>query len=158
MTAIQKVRRAYWFVARPRTFGVHAVAFDAEGRVVLVRHSYAKGWRIPGGGVKKGEPPDQAMLRELREEIGLGAWSAMRHICDFRHRPDFRNGHGSLFRLDGIAFSPRRSLEIEAIQAFDPNDLPPETTPLTRLMIAEALKEGEDAPSAPGIAEKENKV
>lgn len=142
MTAVQKIRRAYWFVARPAAFGVHAVAFDAGGHVVLVRHSYAEGWRLPGGGIKKGEQPDEAILRELREEIGLTAWSGMRHICDFRHRPDFRNGHGSLFRLDGIEFSPKRSLEIEAIEAFDPPSLPPETTPLTRLMIAEALKDG----------------
>src|SRR5688500_5063814 len=54
--------------ARP---GVHAVPVTGEGRVVLVRLTYAPGWRVPGGGLKRGEEPVQGMLRELREEIGL---------------------------------------------------------------------------------------
>ena len=138
MTAIQQARRALWFVTRPRAYGVHAVAFAASGKVILVRHSYARGWRLPGGGIKRGEQPAEAILRELEEEIGLRSWREMRHVRDFRHRPDFRRGEGSLFRLDGVAFTPRRSLEIEAIGEFDPELLPPEATPFTREMIAEA--------------------
>ena len=42
-----------------------------EGRVLLVRHSYVRGWLLPGGGVGRGEAPADAIVRELREEIGL---------------------------------------------------------------------------------------
>lgn len=139
MTAIQQIRRAVWMVTRPKANGVHAVALSSDGKVVLVRHTYAKGWRLPGGGVHRGEASADAMLRELREEIGLRAWTGMRHVLDFEHRPDFRRGTGALFRIDGVVFESARSLEIDSIAAFDPDMLPPETTGFTREMIEAAL-------------------
>src|SRR5688572_12646505 len=139
MTAIQQVRRAFWMVTRPKAHGVHAVAFTPDGRIVLVRHSYAKGWRLPGGGMRSDEAPADAILRELREEIGLRAWTGMRHVRNFEHRPDFRRGESALFRIDGVAFEGRRSLEIDAIEAFDPERLPAEATAFTREMIEAAL-------------------
>ncbi|HEY5722106.1 MAG TPA: NUDIX domain-containing protein [Allosphingosinicella sp.] len=139
MTAAQQVRRGFWFVTRPKAFGVHAVPMTPAGKVVLVRHTYAKGWRLPGGGVGRGEEPLAAILRELEEEIGLESWTGINRIVDFEHRPDFRRGHGTLFRVDGIAYRPRRSLEIDEIGEYDPAGLPPETTPFTREMIAGAL-------------------
>lgn len=140
MTALQQLRRGWWFVARPAARGVQAAAFTAAGKVVLVRHSYAPGWRLPGGGVKRRETPLAAALRELREEIGLKAWSDLREVAGFEHNPDFRRGTGTLFRLDGIDYAPRRSLEIEEIAEFDPADLPPGTTGLTRRLIEAAMR------------------
>ena len=142
MTVLQTLRRGFWFVTRPKAFGVHAVALTPVGRVVLVRHTYAKGWRLPGGGIGRREEPREAILRELEEEIGLESWTGMSRIAVFEHRPDFRRGQGTLFRIDGIAYRPRRSLEIDEIGAFDPAALPPGTTDFTREMIAEALASG----------------
>jgi 8-oxo-dGTP diphosphatase len=47
------------------------IAVWANGNVLLVRHSYKPGWKLPGGGVKAGEHHLAGALRELAEEVGL---------------------------------------------------------------------------------------
>lgn len=41
------------------------------GEVFLGSRSDGRGWQFPQGGVKRNESPDEAVFRELREEIGL---------------------------------------------------------------------------------------
>jgi ADP-ribose pyrophosphatase YjhB (NUDIX family) len=50
-----------------------AVVMDARGRILLLRHRFrpGSGWGIPGGFLKAGEQPEDAVRRELQEEIGL---------------------------------------------------------------------------------------
>jgi len=55
------------------TVTVGAVLFDDAGRILLLDHvfrAYA-GWGIPGGFVMKGENPEDALRRELREEVAI---------------------------------------------------------------------------------------
>ncbi len=143
VSAFQATRRSVWFFSRPLTLGVHAVALTPEGRVVLVRLTYASGWRLPGGGRKKDEPPREALLRELREEIGLIAHGAVEHAFEFLHEPDFRRGEASMFIVRDVQYRARRwSLEIGAVQDFDPRSLPVDTSPLAREQIGRALAPG----------------
>lgn len=44
---------------------------DPEGRVLLVNPTYKPGWDLPGGMAEANEPPERAVKRELREELGL---------------------------------------------------------------------------------------
>jgi 8-oxo-dGTP pyrophosphatase MutT (NUDIX family) len=58
-----------WFrLARGMTMGVRIAAFDGEGRVFLVRHTYVPGWHLPGGGIEVGQTALEAAVMELREE------------------------------------------------------------------------------------------
>jgi len=58
-------------VAPGFTVGALAVVERADGRVLLVRHSYRPGWGLPGGFLKRREVPEAGAAREVREEVGL---------------------------------------------------------------------------------------
>ena len=60
----------------PRTVVVAACALiDSDGRILLARRpegrSMAGLWEFPGGKLEPGETPEQALIRELREELGV---------------------------------------------------------------------------------------
>ena len=64
-----RVRLVWWRIRKPLLLGCRVLAFDGEGRILLVRHSYGSGrWMLPGGGIGRGETPLAAALRELAEE------------------------------------------------------------------------------------------
>lgn len=139
VTAFQRVRRLPWFFTRPTTHGVHAVALTPEGEILLVKLTYASGWRLPGGGRRVGEDPEQAVIRELREEVGMFANGEVRHLRDFRHAPDFRRGFGALFVVSDVRYRPPRwSLEIEQVGAFASDRLPTDMARIARKQIADA--------------------
>lgn len=50
---------------------VTVLCFDAQQRVVLVRHADKGVWTTPGGAVEPCERPADAALREMWEETGL---------------------------------------------------------------------------------------
>ncbi len=56
---------------------VAAAITDARGRVLLARRTEGRDlaglWEFPGGKREPGESPEQALVRELREELGIEA-------------------------------------------------------------------------------------
>jgi 8-oxo-dGTP pyrophosphatase MutT (NUDIX family) len=137
-TAVHRLRRVFWRARGARARGVLAVPLTPEGMLVLVRLTYAPGWRLPGGGVKRGEDLRAAALRELREEIGMSSWGEVAAIDEFDHGPGDR-GVSTLFLVRDVVYSPKRTYEVEDVGAFAPDALPAEATPLTRAKVALAL-------------------
>jgi ADP-ribose pyrophosphatase YjhB (NUDIX family) len=56
--------------ARKRV-GVDALIRDERSRILLVDPTYKPGWDLPGGMVEANEAPEDALARELHEELGL---------------------------------------------------------------------------------------
>ncbi len=60
---------------------VSAVALiDPDGRVLLAQRPEGKSmaglWEFPGGKIEAGESPEAALIRELREELGIETWGS----------------------------------------------------------------------------------
>lgn len=60
---------------RPLMLVVACALVDKDNRVLIAQRPEGKAmaglWEFPGGKVKDGEIPERALLRELREELGL---------------------------------------------------------------------------------------
>jgi putative (di)nucleoside polyphosphate hydrolase len=50
---------------------VGIILSDARGRVLWARRIGQDAWQFPQGGIQRDETPEQAMYRELAEEVGL---------------------------------------------------------------------------------------
>jgi 8-oxo-dGTP diphosphatase len=61
--------------ALPVVLVVAAALVDIDGRVLIARRPEGKAlaglWEFPGGKVEPGERPEAALIRELREELGI---------------------------------------------------------------------------------------
>jgi 8-oxo-dGTP diphosphatase len=60
---------------KPVILVVAVALVDADGRVLLAQRPEGKSmaglWEFPGGKVDAGETPEAALIRELREELGI---------------------------------------------------------------------------------------
>lgn len=139
-TAATLVLHPWYRQVRGMTLGTRTAVLDANGQVLLVRHSYAPGWLLPGGGVERGETIFESAKRELREEAAIEALEEPVlfgfHLNDRR----FKGDHvASLVvrRFRQHAFTP--NAEIAEARFFAIASLPSETTSGTRRRIAEIL-------------------
>jgi mutator protein MutT len=120
-----------------------AIITNDEGRVLLLHHRFrpGSGWGIPGGFIKRGEQPDQAMRRELREEVGL----EVQDLSLFQTRA-FRKARQVeiIFRCRARGETEELSYEIKRLAWFDPHKLPKELprdqAELIELAIADGAK------------------
>ena len=53
------------------TVGAVALLRDDDGRVLFVDQRHSGGWALPGGLLRRGECPDDAVVREVAEEVGV---------------------------------------------------------------------------------------
>jgi 8-oxo-dGTP pyrophosphatase MutT (NUDIX family) len=119
-------------VRRPRTFGAHALALTPEGKLVLVKLRYAPGWRVPGGGRNPHETPEEAVLRELREEIGLTGHGRVRMAGEFEQSVYFKRDQSALLIVEDVRYRPKWNIEVEQVAEFALGALPSDTVESTR--------------------------
>jgi mutator protein MutT len=133
---------------RGLTLGAQGVVIDSEDRVLLVRHSYRPGWFFPGGGVEWGETFEEALVRELEEEVGVTLTAAPVLHGLFSNGTNFPGDHIAVYvvrqwtRREGY----RQRGEIAEAAMFAAGDVPALTDPGTRNRLAEIFG---DAPLSP---------
>jgi len=78
--AVPWAERERWFdelagraTGKPLRQAVRALVIDSAERLLLTRYDFPgrSVWAPPGGGIERGETPEQALARELAEEAGL---------------------------------------------------------------------------------------
>ena len=53
------------------TVGAVALLRRADGLVLFVEQRHSEGWALPGGLLRRHERPDDALVREVAEEVGI---------------------------------------------------------------------------------------
>jgi ADP-ribose pyrophosphatase YjhB (NUDIX family) len=139
--AMRRVMHFYWRFARGLTLGVRALVVDEQRRIFLVRHTYVRGWHLPGGGVEPGETLATALARELAEEGNIELTApALLHGVFFNTRASQRD-HVACFVVQSFrqGAPPAPNREIAATGFFALDALPGDTGAGTRARIAEVL-------------------
>jgi ADP-ribose pyrophosphatase YjhB (NUDIX family) len=95
--------------------GANAALFDPEGRVFLVRRVDDGKWCLPCGWVEPNESPEEAAVRETREETGLEVRirtlvGVSTRKADQEYGP--HSAIGVTYLCDLVGGSPRPSFEI----------------------------------------------
>ena len=136
------VRRAGVWLTQPR-FAVTAgaVVCDERGRVLLLKHVLRKGsgWGVPGGFLEAGEQPEDAIRRELREEIGLELDSV--ELAFVRALGGVRQVE-IIFRAtmkSGALARVEKGFEIDRAEWFETDSLPRSVSEDQRRIIRRAL-------------------
>ena len=121
---VHPLLRTYWFIFRPRTRGVKCI-IQNDGKILMIRNTYGhKLWTFPGGGIDLGETTEQAVKREVMEEVGVEVNDLLR-IGEFTTKAEYKRDVVTVF----VARSKNGQFKIdekEILEAgwFSPDNLP----------------------------------
>jgi ADP-ribose pyrophosphatase YjhB (NUDIX family) len=136
-----RIAHGVFLTYRAMTLGVRGVAFDAERRVLLVRHGYVAGWHFPGGGVEIGETCEAALRRELEEEACVRVEGAPRLFGLYLNRRISRRDHVAVYLIENFTLTGTRAPDhkIREARFFALDALPGGVTRGTRARLAEIV-------------------
>ncbi|MCP4922425.1 MAG: NUDIX domain-containing protein [bacterium] len=118
-----------------RELGVSALIIK-EGKILLVEHTYKKGWSIVGGGVDSGEAPEDAAAREVYEEVGVKMKSPPEIFHLFHWGKGEKDSYGAVYLCTDFDMEEGvRSFEIKQSKWFDLEDLPKNLRSFSRQVI-----------------------
>ena len=128
--------QSYFRVTRPMTMGVRGLVVNEAREICLVRHTYVKGWYMPGGGIEKGETAEYALERELEEEAGIEMTGRPNLLGVFSNHDSFPNDHVLLYEVrDWRHVAATSEGEIADHGFFSLDDLPDTITSGTKLRL-----------------------
>lgn len=127
------------------TLGARGMVIDGD-KVLLIRHTYVRGWQLPGGGVDPGESMEEAARREVLEETGYKVLGPMRLFGVYHNVQATNRDHVALYVAEGFekAYEHVPDREIAEIGWFGRGNLPEDTTEATKRRIEEVFGEAEE--------------
>ena len=133
----------FLLLRRALTLGVRAIVEDGNGGILLVRHTYVKGWHFPGGGVEPRQTAQEALMREVEEETAVRLTGTPELIGVYLNRRLGERDHVLFYRCrqweSAGDFKP--DMEIAEARFFARGDLPDDLSRGTRRRIAELAGE-----------------
>jgi 8-oxo-dGTP pyrophosphatase MutT (NUDIX family) len=138
---VSRMLHLWWRFSRGMTLGVRGLVIDAEGRVLLVRHSYMPGWHMPGGGVEPGQSLGEALADELRQEANILLSGTPEFLGFYFNEGVSRRDHVGVFVVREFRQTAPRKPDREILEArfFARDSLPEGVTAGTLRRIAEGL-------------------
>jgi ADP-ribose pyrophosphatase YjhB (NUDIX family) len=133
------VRRRLVRIGQRRfTVTAGAFVFDDQDRILLLEHEFRPDsrWGIPGGFLNKGEQPEAALRRELKEEVALDVKDVEFLFARTLRRPRQVEIH---FSCKTSGNPTPSSFEIRKAGWFAPDDLPDELSSDQRKLIKRVL-------------------
>ena len=139
--------QTYFRWSRGMTLGGRGIVVDKQGRVLLIRHGYIKGWHFPGGGVEKGECIETSTIREILEETGVVVKGRPELHGIFSQHKNFPNDHVAVYIVRDWEQPtiPTPNMEIKEQGFFALDNLPEGITAGTRRRLSEAFEGQETA-------------
>lgn len=118
------------------TVSVGAIVTNGEGKVLLLDHVLrpASGWGIPGGFINHGEQPEEAVKREICEEIDL----EIENVRLIRAHT-YRRHVEILFRAEASGEGKVQSFEIRQVKWFALDEMPEEMSRAQKRLIRQFL-------------------
>jgi len=138
---ITRVNAIYRGLFHALTVGVRGAIIDEHTRVFLVRHTYVRGWHLPGGGVEVGEATQEALRRELREEAGVELTGPLVLHGIFFNSNASRRDHVVVYvvRTFPVVEPKQPDAEIAGAAFFPLAELPADIAPSTRARLHEIV-------------------
>jgi mutator protein MutT len=135
-------RMRRWFIRSTNTrFTVTAgaIIFNEAGEVLLLKHLFraGSGWGLPGGFLKPGEQPLDALRRELNEEIGLEIQDVKIFLARSFKRP---RQIEVLYLAKAVGRGEPRSIEVERAAWFSLDQLPAGLPKDQKLLVERAVE------------------
>lgn len=118
------------------TISAAGIILNENGEVLLLDHVLRpdSGWGVPGGFMDRGEQPEAAFRREIREETGI----EVRDVELYRVRTLGRHIE-VIFIAKGVGEPKVMSREIRALAWFPVDALPPAMSLDQQFLITKAL-------------------